>query len=53
MKSETAERHPRDGAPCMDDTHEHIDRYDARACGCPHLWNDNDYCNLCGADGRA
>lgn len=20
---------------------------------CPHRWNENDYCDICGADGRA
>jgi hypothetical protein len=60
MEDRNMDKHPRNGAPCMDPDHDHIDRRDARACGCPHDWpsdiyeQDGDhYCSLCGADGLA
>lgn len=35
--------------------HEHDDRREAWVCMHPHAhrWNEDDYCDLCGADGRA
>lgn len=40
---------------CMEDDHDHIDRREAWCCVNPHEheWNEDDYCNVCGADGRS
>lgn len=40
---------------CMAEDHEHFDRVEAWTCTHPHdhAWDANDYCSICGADGRA